>query len=168
MLNISFRFVGKLQKELVRTQKLLEDTEGERGKFKSAQHSIKETRAKVAQSDAKAHEVDLQQQHVSKQLVSMQEKLTRQQRRQAAKREQAAQALEETRQERARLEGEKEVHRAKLEQNDNAIKLLQQRVSDVEREHAQEVAVLQEHFEGLVATVRDYHQQLEMRMQPVR
>jgi len=157
--------LAKLQKELIRTQKLLEESDAERARLKELTHSIKDTKGKIALSDQKAHEVDLHQQQLLQQITSMQEKMHRLQKRHQAKREQAQQALEEARQERQRIDAEKDENRIKLEQNDQQIRLLQAKAMELQREQEQEMSLLKAGFDGLETQVRDYHQQLETAVQ---
>jgi kinetochore protein Nuf2 len=160
--------MAKLQKEVAKLQKLLEDTEVERTKLKDANRSMKEMQANIGKAEQKTHEAEQELVNLNKQLASMADKLQRLQKRHAAKREQASAALEEARAERSRFELEAQATRQKMEQNDAAVRMLQQRFQEKQSEYDGEMELVKERFEELEAQVRDYHRQMQIAMQPTR
>ncbi|GAQ80464.1 hypothetical protein KFL_000540390 [Klebsormidium nitens] len=151
---------GKVEREVMKTVKLMEEAEAEIAKYKTVSRDAKAAKAKIKANEDTAWELDRVLQHLQRQHQSAMERLQRLEQQGALKREAAVAALEEARALKAEAEAEHKETMAKLTERQTQTREVQAKIADVRSAHEQEIALLTAKYDSLQGQVHKYHDAL--------
>lgn len=138
----------------------LQQSDDEHSKYRNTIKSIKSVQATTEALQREIDDLASSESHLQRQLASSQDRLQRLQKQNELKMEASRTAVEDIRQEKVRMEREKQQQMRLTEQHEEAAAEIQNRTDAERKAHEDEMARLRLRFEDLEQNVRRYHDAL--------
>ncbi|KAL0042016.1 hypothetical protein WJX77_000793 [Trebouxia sp. C0004] len=158
--------IAKVEKEVVKAIKQMEEVEVEVKKKKEVSSRVKQLRKQVNANQAELQELEATEQHLKRQQASLTDRLSRLENQSALKREAAVSAVEEQLKEREAIEAENAAARARIAENEAMMRALRDRMKELQNNHDAQVSTVLEKYQSLRRQVQQYHELLEAATAP--
>ncbi|KAA6429432.1 MAG: hypothetical protein FRX49_00826, partial [Trebouxia sp. A1-2] len=158
--------IAKVEKEVVKAIRQMEEVEIEVKKKKEVSSRVKQLRKQVNANQAELQQLEATEQHLKRQQASLTDRLSRLDNQSALKREAAVSAVEEQLKEREAIEAENAAARAKTAENEAMMRTLRERMKEVQSNHDAQVSIVLEKYQSLRQQVQQYHELLEAATAP--
>ncbi|KAK9821512.1 hypothetical protein WJX74_005779 [Apatococcus lobatus] len=156
--------VAKVEKDLGKAMKQLEELEAEVARKKEVSRRVKDLRRQIAVGESDCQAQAATQQHLTRQQAALHDRLHRLDQQAAVKKEAAALAVEEQVREKEAVEAENAAAQAKIAENEAMMRTLQERVRELQSNHDAEVSSIMAKYRSLREQMAEYHMQLETAM----
>ncbi|DBA98352.1 hypothetical protein WJX82_002463 [Trebouxia sp. C0006] len=158
--------IAKVEKEVVKAIRQMEEVEVEVKKKKEVSSRVKQLRKQVSANQAELQELEATEQHLKRQQASLTDRLSRLENQSALKREAAVSAVEEQLKEREAINAENAAARAKIAENEAMMRTLRERMKELQNNHDAQVSIVLEKYQSLRRQVQQYHELLEAAIAP--
>lgn len=157
--------IAKVEREVQKCMKGLEEVEGEVGRKKEVSRKVKALREEIAAGGAELSQLTAQQQHLKRQQAALVERLQRLEHQAALRQEAAASRIDEQLKDKEAIQAENAAAVAKINENEAMVRGIRQKMEETQASHMAAVAKAAQQFGALRKQVATYHAQLEAAME---
>ena len=157
--------MAKVEKEILKATRLMEDVEKEIGRYKEFSKKVKNMNAKLVSNETEVISLGASHQHVKRQSQMLSERLNRLQQQSQLKLEAADSTLQDYVRNKENAEAENAATIAKLSNNEAIARSIQDKIHELKATHQLELNTLADKYGTLRHQVQEYHNLLNEAME---
>jgi chromosome segregation ATPase len=152
--------LAKVEKEVTRNTKLLDECEQERSRSKAQRKNLKSSKTTLMEKENLLRELNSNDQIVKRQVQAMQDKVERLAKLEEDKTSAAEEAIAEAHKDRMDAERKRAATQGSVDKNTLSVHQIQQRMEALKRQHEAEMEVMRSKYDQLEQQVRTYHKNM--------